>query len=158
MVESGFPPVSADENTCTYCWKMDHGSNSKAGITMNNNKDFVLAAFDTLFNKRDYDTAAKFWSPDYIQHSAHIPPGRDGLFNLVKSAPPELRYENHVANADGDYVLLHGRFVNNGRPRAWVASDVIRVASGRIVEHWDTLQDEVTREESKSGLPMFGND
>ena len=125
---------------------------------MSNNREFVLTAFDTLFNKRDYDTAAKFWSPDYIQHSAHIPPGRDGLFNLVKSAPPELRYENHVANADGDYVLLHGRFVNNGRPRAWVASDVIRVASGRIVEHWDTLQDEVTREESKSGLPMFGND
>src|SRR5712691_1275484 len=125
---------------------------------MTDNKTFVLKAFDTLFNKRDYEAAAKFWSPNYIQHSAHIPPGRDGLFNLVKSAPPELRYENHVAAADGDYVLLHGRFVNNGRPRAWVASDVIRVANDRIVEHWDTLQDEVTREESKSGLPMFGND
>src|SRR5437667_12866921 len=100
--------------------EMDHGSKSKAGIAMSNNREFVLTAFDTLFNKRDYDTAAKFWSPDYIQHSAHIPPGRDGLFNLVKSAPPELRYENHVAAADGDYVLLHGRFVNNGRPRARV--------------------------------------
>src|SRR5258706_11901085 len=125
---------------------------------MSNNKDFVLTAFDTLFNKRDYETAATFWSPDYIQHSAHIPPGRDGLFNLVKTAPPELRYENHLAAADGAYVLLHGRFINNGRPRPWVAGDVIRVANGLIVEHWDTLQDEVTREESKSGLPMFGVD
>ena len=117
----------------------------------------VLKAFDTLFNRRDYDAAAKFWSPDYIQHSAHIPPGRDGLFNLVRAAPPDMRYENHVAAAHGDYVLLHGRFTNNGRSRAWVAGDVIRVENGIIVEHWDTLQDEVTREESKSGLPMFGD-
>jgi predicted SnoaL-like aldol condensation-catalyzing enzyme/predicted ester cyclase len=124
---------------------------------MTDNKDFVLAAFETLFNRRDYDEAATFWSPDYIQHSAHIPPGRHGLFNLVRAAPPDLRYENHVAAADRDYVLLHGRFTNNGRPRAWVAGDVIRVANGVIVEHWDTLQDEVTREESKSGLPMFGD-
>jgi len=119
-------------------------------------KALVLEAFDTLFNRRDYDTAAKFWSPDYIQHSAHIPPGREGLFNLVRAAPPDMRYENHVAAADGDYVLLHGRFTNNGRSRAWVAGDVIRVENGIIIEHWDTLQDEVTREESRSGFPMFG--
>lgn len=120
-------------------------------------KLLVLEAFDTLFNRRDYDTAARFWSPDYIQHSAHIPPGRDGLFNLVKAAPPELRYENHVVAVDGDYVLLHGRFTGNGRPRAWVAGDVVRVANGVLIEHWDTLQDEVTQEESTSRLPMFGD-
>ena len=118
---------------------------------------FVLKAFDTLFNRRDYDTAATFWSPHYIQHSAHIPPGRDGLFDLVRAAPPDMRYENHVAAADGNHVLLHGRFTSNGRPRAWVAGDVIRVENGVIVEHWDTLQDEAAREESKSGLPMFGD-
>ena len=124
---------------------------------MTNNKELVLTAFETLFNKRDYEAAAKFWSPDYIQHRAHIPPGRDGLFNLVKSAPPELRYENHVVAVDGDYVLLHGRFTGNGRARAWIAGDVVRVAKGVLIEHWDTLQDEVTKEESTSGLPMFGD-
>src|SRR5258707_15016403 len=117
-------------------------------IAMTNNKDLVLKAFDTLFNKRDYDAAANFWSPSYIQHSAHIPPGRDGLFNLVRAAPPEMAYENHVAAADGDYVMLHGRFTNNGRPRAWIAGDVVRLANGVLVEHWDTLQDEVAREDS----------
>jgi len=95
-------------------------------------KSFVLEAFDVLFNQRDYVAAERYWSPDYIQHSAHIPPGRDGLFNLVRAAPPELRYENHVAVADGDYVLLHGRFINNGRPRAWVAGDVVRVANVEV--------------------------
>ena len=124
---------------------------------MNDTKALVLKAFDTLFNRRDYEAAAEFWSRDYIQHSAHIPPGRDGLFDLVKAAPATLRYENHVVAADGDYVLLHGRFTGNGRPRAWIAGDVVRVANGVLVEHWDTLQDEVTKQESTSGLPMFGD-
>ena len=55
------------------------------------NKELVLKAFDTLFNKRDYAAAERYWSPNYIQHSAHIEPGRDGLFNLIKSLPPTLR-------------------------------------------------------------------
>jgi hypothetical protein len=45
---------------------------------------------DTLLNKRDYAAAEKFWSPQYIQHSAHIPPGREGLFNLVTRRQPLL--------------------------------------------------------------------
>jgi predicted SnoaL-like aldol condensation-catalyzing enzyme len=136
------------------------GCDSKAGSTMTTpsaNKALVLKAFDTLFNNRDYEAAARFWSPDYIQHSAHIFPGRDGLFNLVKAAPPELRYENAVVVADAEYVLLHGRFTGHGRPRAWIAADIVRVENGLLAEHWDVLQDEASREESKSGLPMFGD-
>ena len=53
----------------------------------------MLEAFDALFNKRDYVAAERFWSPTYIQHSAHIAPGREGLFNLIKSLPPTLKYE-----------------------------------------------------------------
>jgi predicted SnoaL-like aldol condensation-catalyzing enzyme len=51
------------------------------------NKALVLEAFDTLFNKRDYGAFARYWSPNYLQHSAHIGPGRDGLLKLVKSLP-----------------------------------------------------------------------
>ena len=74
------------------------------------NKALVLEAFDTLFNKRDYPAAERFWSDRYIQHSAHIPLGRDGLFNLVRGLPDTLAYENHVILAEGDYVIAHGRF------------------------------------------------
>ena len=76
----------------------------------------MLEAFDTLFNKRDYAAAEKYWSPDYIQHSAHIEPGRDGLFNLIRSAPDTLRYEHQLIVAEGDYVIIHGRFSGNGPP------------------------------------------
>ena len=51
------------------------------------NKALVLKAFDTLFNKRNYVAAECFWSDRYIQHSAHIPPGRNGLFDLVRGFP-----------------------------------------------------------------------
>jgi predicted SnoaL-like aldol condensation-catalyzing enzyme len=121
------------------------------------NKAIVIEAFNTLFNRRDYAAAERFWSPHYIQHSAHIEPGRDGLFNLIKSSPPTLKYEPGVIAADGDFVILHGRFSGLGRPVNWIAADILRIQDGILVEHWDVLQDEATRKQSKSGLPMFGD-
>jgi predicted SnoaL-like aldol condensation-catalyzing enzyme len=125
--------------------------------TPEQNKTIVLKAFDTLFNQRDYDTAAMYWSDRYIQHSAHIEPGREGLFNLIRSLPAELRYEPGVIVAQDDYVIVHGRFSGNSRPVAWIAADVVRIENGLLAEHWDVLQDEATQAESKSGRPMFGD-
>jgi predicted SnoaL-like aldol condensation-catalyzing enzyme len=125
--------------------------------TEERNRALVLEAFDTLFNKRDYVAAQRFWSPDYIQHSAHIEPGRDGLFNLVKVSPPDMRYENGLIVANGDYVMLHGRFSNVGQPADWIVVDVVRLHDGLLAEHWDIIQDEATAEDSRSGLPMFGD-
>jgi predicted SnoaL-like aldol condensation-catalyzing enzyme len=119
--------------------------------TGNKNKALVLEAFDTLFNKRDYVAAERFWSPNYIQHSAHIRPGREGLFNLIKSLPPTLKYENSLILAEGD-MLISGI----GQPANWIALDIVRIEDGRLAEHWDVIEDEATRETSVSGLPMFG--
>jgi predicted SnoaL-like aldol condensation-catalyzing enzyme len=122
------------------------------------NKALVIDAFDALFNRRDYKAAERFWSPEYIQHSAHIGPGRDGLFNLIKNAPATLRYEHGAIAAEKDLVIVHGRFSGHGRPRSWIAADVVRIVDGMLAEHWDVLQDEVTVAESQSGRPMFGNE
>jgi predicted SnoaL-like aldol condensation-catalyzing enzyme len=121
------------------------------------NKAFVLEAFETLFNKRDYAAAERFWSSNYIQHSAHIPPGREGLFALVKGVPENFRYENALTVANGDYVLLHGRFSNIGQPVNWIVVDIVRLENGQLAEHWDVIQDEATKEASVSGRPMFGD-
>jgi len=120
------------------------------------NKALVLEAFDALFNKRDYKAAEQYWSPDYIQHSAHIEPGRDGLFNLVKGIRATLRYEAGTIVADGDFVIVHGRFSGFGATANWIAADILRIEDGILVEHWDVIQDEVTEEQSKSKAPMFG--
>lgn len=121
------------------------------------NKALVLKAFDTLFNQRDYVAAESYWSPKYIQHSAHIEPGREGLFNLVKSSPPTLKYEPGTILADGDFVIVHGRFSGMEQPVNWIAADILRIDDGSMVEHWDVIQDEATQELSKSGFPMFGD-
>jgi predicted SnoaL-like aldol condensation-catalyzing enzyme len=121
------------------------------------NKALVLEAFDTLFNRRDYAAAERFWSPRYIQHSAHIEPGREGLFDLIKSLPPTLKYEPGTIVAEGDYVIIHGRFSGFGQPVNWIAADILRIENGIFVEHWDVIQDEATKEKSRSGRPMFGD-
>ena len=120
------------------------------------NEELVLKGFDTLFNKRDFDAEEKLWSPDYIQHSAHIPPGREGLFALVKGTPQTLKYEHGTIVAEGDFVIVHGRFSGMGLPVNWIAADILRIKDGVMAEHWDVIEDEASRSSSKSGLPMFG--
>ena len=121
------------------------------------NKALVLEAFNTLFNKRDYAKAETFWSPDYIQHSAHIAPGRTGLFDLIKALPPSLKHEPGLIVANGNYVILHGRFSGHGLPRNWIVADILRIENGKLAEHWDVIQDEASKATSLSGLPMFGD-
>jgi predicted SnoaL-like aldol condensation-catalyzing enzyme len=74
---------------------------------------------------------------------------------LIRSSPATLRYEPGTIVAEGDYVIVHGRFTNTGRPKNWIAADVVRVEDGLLAEHWDVLQDEATEAESQSGRPMF---
>jgi predicted SnoaL-like aldol condensation-catalyzing enzyme len=78
------------------------------------NKALVRKALDTLFNKRDYVAAERYWSPAHIQHSAHIAPGREGLFSLIRSMPPTLKYEPGAIVADGDLVIVQAVFGARG--------------------------------------------
>ncbi len=130
--------------------------NNVPGSSEDRNKALVLLAFETLFNKRDYAAAEKFWSPHYVQHSAHIEPGREGLFNLIKNAPATLKYEAGLIVANGEWVIVHGRFSGLGATPNWIAADILRVQDGTLIEHWDVIQDEATEEQSKSKAPMFG--
>src|ERR1700737_2996660 len=101
-----------------------------AQTTESKNKELVLEAFDTLFNKRDYARAERYWSPDYIQHSAHIPPGREGLFKLIRGVPPTLKYEPGTILAEGDVVVVHGRYSGHGQPANWIVADIVHVKDG----------------------------
>ena len=121
-----------------------------ADTTAQQNKALVLKAFDTLFNKRDYATAETYWSP-------HYEPGRKGLFDLVRAAPANMKYEPGPIVAEGDLVIVHGRFSNIGQPANWIAADIVRIENGLLAEHWDVIQDEATRAESHSGNPMWGD-
>ena len=57
-----------------------------------------------------------------------------------------------------DFVFVHGRYSNTGLTANWVVVDIVRIENGVLAEHWDVIQDEATREQSKSGNPMFGDE
>ncbi|WP_296650282.1 ester cyclase [Paraburkholderia sp.] len=120
------------------------------------NTALVLEALDTLFNRKDYERAAQFWSDAYVQHSRHVPAGRDGLFGLVRSLS-DIRFEYDMVIAKDDFVWLHSRYTSSAAPAAMIAVDILRIEDGKLVEHWDVLQDEPTRSESAGGYPMFGS-
>lgn len=120
------------------------------------NTAFVLNALDTLFNQKDYAKAALFWSEVYVQHSRHVPAGRDGLFSLVRSMG-DIRFEYDMVIAKDDFVWVHSRYTSSATPAAMIALDILRIEDGKLVEHWDVLQDEATRSESAGGHPMFGS-
>lgn len=121
------------------------------------NRAIAVKAFDRLINKRDFVAAEKYWSPNFIQHSATVPQGRDGLFNLFKRRPPEFRYEFGLVMASNDYVVLHGRVTGNGQPRATIVADILRVENGVFLEHWDVQQPEATEAEANGRRPMWGD-
>jgi predicted SnoaL-like aldol condensation-catalyzing enzyme len=60
--------------------------------------------------------------------------------------------------AERDSVIAHGRFSGVGQPVNWIAADILRIQDGILVEYWYVIQDEATKQESKSGLPMFGDE
>ena len=108
--------------------------------TPEQNKKLVLKAFDTLFNKRDYAVAEKLWSLDYIQHSAHIEPGREGPFNLIKRLPATLKWMRGVTLAEDDFVIVHSRYSGHGLPAPWIAADIVRIENGVLAEHSDRVK------------------
>jgi predicted SnoaL-like aldol condensation-catalyzing enzyme len=59
--------------------------------------------------------------------------------------------------AEGEMVMWRARYSGLGRPASWIVVDTVRIEDGRIKEHWDVIEDEVSREASASGLPMFGD-
>jgi predicted SnoaL-like aldol condensation-catalyzing enzyme len=75
---------------------------------------------------------------------------------LVESLPSTLRYEPGTIIADEEFVIVHGRYSGIGQPTNWIVADIVRIVDGVLAEHWYVIQDEVTQEQSKSGLPMFG--
>lgn len=120
------------------------------------NKAIMIEVMDTLFNKRDPDAAARFFSPDYIQRSTAVPPGRDGILNFIRGFPGELGYEIQSIIAEGDLVFIHAR-ISGIAEKKTISVDIIRFENGLLKEHWDVLQEEADERSTKCGLPMFGD-
>lgn len=116
--------------------------------------ELVLDYLDVVFNQKDLAKAEGFWAGDMIQHNPGMPNGLDVLRGFIGSADPALAYEPGLAMEAGDKVMVHGRYTGwNGR--TMIAVDIFRIAGGKVVEHWDVMQEEVPAEKAVNGNPMF---
>jgi predicted SnoaL-like aldol condensation-catalyzing enzyme len=120
----------------------------------NRNRALVLEAMTSLFQRHDASAVERLYTDDYIQHNPNIPQGRDALRGIVETLSPAVHYEPGLIIAEGDLVAIHGRI------RGWadvpqVVVDIFRVEGGKLAEHWDVLQTEVSAAAGLAGLSMF---
>ena len=120
---------------------------------MESNKQVVLKVLKGSFIERDVTVVDRYFSPDYVQHNPVIPSGSKAIANLIPTLK-DLSYEIGMVVAEGDLVMVHGRYVGWG-PKPLVAVDIFKVKNGKVVEHWDVMQEEVPASATASGNPMF---
>jgi predicted SnoaL-like aldol condensation-catalyzing enzyme len=118
------------------------------------NKELVRTVMTAVFIRRDFLSVAKHFSPNYKQHNPIIPNGPESIPHMVKALSPAFKYEPGMIVADGDLVMIHGRYTGWAE-KPMIAVDIFKVADGKLVEHWDVMQEEVPASATKSGNPMF---
>jgi predicted SnoaL-like aldol condensation-catalyzing enzyme len=118
------------------------------------NKSRVIKVLQAVFIDRDTSIVAMSFADHYIQHNPFIPNGAKSITTMVAALPKEFRYEIGMVVAQGDLVMAHGRYTGWG-PKPMIAVDIFRIAEGKLVEHWDVMQEEVPPLLTVSGNPMF---
>ncbi|WP_205214942.1 nuclear transport factor 2 family protein [Sphingomonas sediminicola] len=130
-------------------------STASAGPVQEANKRLVSSAMHELFVTRNATKAVRlYFGKPYLQHNPTIADGADDLPKVVASLPKNFKYEPGVIVADGDLVMIHGRYTGWG-PKPLVTVDIFRVKNGKLVEHWDVMQEDVPAAQTKSHRPMF---
>jgi predicted SnoaL-like aldol condensation-catalyzing enzyme len=120
------------------------------------NKAVILEFLTTAFSSKDFTALDRYLHPDYVQHNPFIPPAKAGLRGFIAGLPDTTRYEPGAIIAEGDLVMVHGRY-SGGLGKPLIGIDIFRFEDGLVVEHWDVLQDEVAAQDTVAGNPMFTN-
>jgi predicted SnoaL-like aldol condensation-catalyzing enzyme len=112
--------------------------------SLERNKAAVVAFYDAAYNHKDFERAATYLGSHLIQHDPLIADGLEGFKARVdwfRANHPTLRVEMKRIFADGDYVITHVHGVREPGHRGSAIVEIFRLEDGRIVEHWDVLQE-----------------
>ena len=119
------------------------------------NKKAVLEFYDAALNRKDFDVAAKYFGSQYIQHNPTAPDGIEGFkgfLGFLREKFPDSRSEIKRAFADGDYVIVHVHSVREKGTRGRAIIDIFRLENGKIVEHWDVVQEIPEKAANNNGM------
>ena len=111
------------------------------------NKQIVVDYYTTSFGGDPEKAAADYLVPDYIQHNPTVADGPDEFIRgvrLLRDQYPNMRLEIKRVIAEGDLVATHSIVAldpDDPEDRGRVFADFFRLEDGRIVEHWDVIQE-----------------
>jgi predicted SnoaL-like aldol condensation-catalyzing enzyme len=114
------------------------------------NKQIVLDAMTSLFQRHDASAVDRLYATNYVQHNLTMPPGKEILKKIVSELGQDVFYEPGMTFAQGNMVAIHGRIRGWG-PKPQIVVDMFRIEDGKLAEHWDVLQEEIPG----SGIQMF---
>ena len=133
-----------------------HPAVAPAGEREEANKKAVVEFYEKAINQKDFEAAAPYFGPRYVQHNPNAPDGIEGFkafLGFLREKFPQSRSEIKRVLADGDYVILHVHAVRTPGERGSAIIDVFKLENGKIVEHWDVVQP--IPEKSANGNGMF---
>ena len=119
------------------------------------NKKTVVDFYEKAINQKDFDAASRYLGSRYIQHNPVAPDGAEGLkgfIGFLKSKFPDSKSEIKRVFAEGDYVILHVHAVREPGTRGRAIVDIFRLEDGKIVEHWDVVQDIPEKAANSNGM------
>ncbi|MFE7271315.1 nuclear transport factor 2 family protein [Streptomyces sp. NPDC057623] len=119
------------------------------------NEKLVTKAFDQLLVRKDLTAVDRYWGSEYHQHNPNIADGVAGVkagLGGYFEAFPQLKVTPKRVIAEGDLVAVHSHYVNVPGERGQAVVDLFRVRGGKIVEHWDVLQDVPATSANDNGM------
>ncbi len=123
--------------------------------TLEENKRVVVAFYEAAINDKDFDKAAQYLGPHYIQHNPSAPDGIEGLrgfIEFLRTTFPMQRGEIKRVIAEGDLVVLHVHSTRDDGTPGRAIVDIFRVEDGKVVQHWDVIQDIPTNPANDNGM------
>jgi predicted SnoaL-like aldol condensation-catalyzing enzyme len=115
----------------------------------------VVEFYNQALNEKNFEAASKYLGTRYIQHNpvaADGPEGLKGFIGFLRDKFPQSRSEIKRVFADGDFVILHVHSVREPGTRGRAIIDLFRLENGKIVEHWDVVQDVPEKAANANGM------